>query len=66
MSSDWSVYDDRMFSYLDQSNDNTHLLRCVYITQERRLYIWLYPSQQFNQTSSKKQNDNKTMNVANF
>ena len=34
MSSDWSIYMMTECSHhLDQSNDNTHSLRCMYITQ---------------------------------
>ena len=48
-------------SCVDQSDDTIHLLRYIHTKQQS---IWLHPSHQSNHTSSKNQNDNKTMNVA--
>ena len=48
VSSDSSIHDDRCSHLLDQSNGNTHSLHYIYITQQRWLYIRLYPSQQSN------------------
>ena len=43
-------------SHIDQSEDTVQSLRYKHIKQQRRLNIWLYPSQQSNHTSFKKTN----------
>ena len=45
--------------HLDLSNDNTHLLPCMYIHTTK---MAVHPSHKYNQTSQKTQNGNKIVN----